>query len=257
MHKYFLVLLLLSPALTARAQQVVSEKDFLLGKFDYRTLPHFVKVDKEFSTRTVYLNGVVYNAFLEMHREAKLEGINLKIVSGTRNFFEQKKIWEKKWEALDSLSPEERARTILEYSAMPATSRHHWGTDIDINNLENSYFEEGRGKAEYQWLVKNASKFGFYQVYTSQDTGRTGYREEKWHWSYMPLAANYLQQYNELVDYCEISGFEGGELAEEAVMIQNYVNGIAPHLHRALPLSILPKGIVYVNEVGKSALNSD
>ena len=33
-----------------------------------------------------------------MHAAAKKDGINLQIVSGTRNFEEQKGIWERKWE---------------------------------------------------------------------------------------------------------------------------------------------------------------
>lgn len=244
MNRYFLILVLLLSAFSVKAQLALPEKDFLLGKFNYRTAPDFVKVDKMYSSKAVYLNSVVYEAFKEMHRQAKVEGIDLKIISGTRNFSEQKTIWERKWRALDSLTPGIKALTILEYSAMPATSRHHWGTDIDLNNIENSYFEEGRGKAEYDWLMKNAAKFGFHQVYTSQNSGRTGYKEEKWHWSYMPLAAKYLRQYNNLIDYCEISGFEGSELAKDAAMIPNYVNGIPGHLQSPLPLSIIPKGIV-------------
>ncbi|WP_084625678.1 M15 family metallopeptidase [Salinimicrobium xinjiangense] len=248
MNRSFFVFLLLLPLFTSSAQQTVSDLDFLLGKYDYRTASNFVKVDKNYAAKSIYLNEVVYAAFKEMHLQAKQEGVELKIVSGTRNFNEQKAIWERKWRALDNMVSLAKVNLILEYSSMPATSRHHWGTDIDINNLENSYFEEGRGRAEYEWLVKNAPKFGFYQVYTAQDSGRTGYREEKWHWSYMPLAAKYLQNFNELVDYCEITGFEGSELAEEAGMIPNYVNGIHRELHSPLPLSILPKGIVYLQD---------
>lgn len=244
MKKSFLILLILLSTFPAWSQQPVSEKDFLVGKFNYRTAPDFSKVDKKYSTKPVYLNEVVYKAFKEMHRQAQSEGIELKIVSGTRSFDEQKILWEKKWQRLDSLAPVEKAKAILEYSAMPGTSRHHWGTDVDLNNLENCYFEEGRGKAEYDWLLKNAGKFGFYQVYTAQHTGRTGYKEEKWHWSYMPLAAKFLQRYNELVGYAEIASFEGSELAEETAMIPDYVNGISGNLQSPLPLSILPKGIV-------------
>lgn len=230
---------------SALAQEQAISKDVLLGKLDYRKSATFEKVDQKYSEKPVYLNKVVYAAFKDMHQEAKKAGINLTILSGTRNFEEQKAIWERKWRLLDSLLPVERAKTILAFSAMPATSRHHWGTDVDLNYLENSYFEEGRGKAVYEWLVSNASRFGFYQVYTSQDTGRTGYREEKWHWSYLPLASRFLAFYNMQIDYCEIGGFEGSELAKETNMISHYVNGIPEHLQNPLPIAILPKGIVF------------
>ena len=98
---------------------------------------------------------------------------------------------------------------------MPTTSRHHWGTDIDLNSLSNSYFEQGKGKKEYEWLIENANKYGFYQVYTSKENGRTGYNLEKWHWSYLPLASEYLKFYNANITYKDISGFKGSEYSEE------------------------------------------
>lgn len=202
-------------------------KEFLLGKTAYQEVKDFVKVDPEHASRKMYLNRETYAAFVEMWKAAKTDGVQLKIVSGARNFEHQKAIWERKWKANEELEPLSRSQKILEFSSMPATSRHHWGTDIDLNNLENSYFEKGRGKAEYDWLVKNASQFGFFQVYTSKQSGRTGYSEEKWHWSYLPLAKLYLQAYNDIVKYEDISGFEGSYLAEAQEMIGIYVNGIS------------------------------
>jgi hypothetical protein len=110
---------------------------------------------------------------------------------------------------------------------MPSTSRHHWGTDIDLNSLSNSYFESGKGKKEYKWLVENANNYGFYQVYTEKSSRRTGYNLERWHWSYMPLSIKYLAFYNNQVDYSDISRFDGSELAEALNIIPNYVNGIS------------------------------
>ena len=221
------------------AQTSSISKNFLLGKTNYRVNSDFVKVKSEHSSRPVYLNKEAYAAFIEMFEAAKNEGIALKIVSGTRSFEEQKAIWEKKWENLCDLEPQERTAKILEFSSMPATSRHHWGTDVDLNNLENEYFESGKGKAEYKWLVSNANNFGFYQVYSSKVNGRTGYSEEKWHWSYVPLADIYLRFYNETIDYADISDFKGAELADDYQMITDYVNGISSILSSASALAIL------------------
>jgi D-alanyl-D-alanine carboxypeptidase len=228
--KYFYVnLTFLLFSLNLAAQNPSEEKiskEFLLGKTAY-TESDFVKVDSKHASRNMYLNRETYAAFKKMFTAAKADGIQLKIVSGARSFEHQKAIWDRKWKANEDLEPLCRSQKILEFSSMPATSRHHWGTDIDLNNLENSYFEEGSGKAEYEWLVKNASRFGFFQVYTSKDSGRTGYSEEKWHWSYLPLARHYLQAYNEMVSYKDIAGFEGAHLAEVQEMIAVYVNGIS------------------------------
>lgn len=203
------------------------DKNFILGKFDYKTDTTFIELNANHSSKSIYLNKEVYDEFKKMHNAAKTDGIKLIVISGTRNFYEQKSIWERKWNQYNTLKPLERAKKILEYSSMPSTSRHHWGTDMDLNNLNNSYFEQGTGKKEYEWLTINANKFGFYQVYTSKDNGRTGYNLEKWHWSYLPLASGYLNYYDDNISYSDISDFKGSELAEEAKMIADYVNGIS------------------------------
>ncbi|CDF78996.1 D-alanyl-D-alanine carboxypeptidase [Formosa agariphila KMM 3901] len=176
----------------------------------------------------------VYEAFLKMRTAAEAQGIQFKLISGTRNFTYQKSIWDRKWKKYENLTPIERAKKILKYSSMPSTSRHHWGTDFDLNHLTNSYFESGQGLKAYNWLQKHANTFGFYQVYTSKDGGRTGYNEEKWHWSYLPLASQYLTFYNETITNTDIIGFEGFEFASSLDMICNYVNGISPESLRFL-----------------------
>ena len=105
----------------------------------------------------MYLEKQTAVSFKKMKSAAEKDGINLIIVSGARNYYSQKSIWERKFKNNQSrgLNPLENARKILRYSSMPSTSRHHWGTDIDINSLEPSYFESGRGKREYDWLCKS------------------------------------------------------------------------------------------------------
>ncbi len=207
--------------------QLKLTKELVLGKFDYKTDSTFIKVNSNHSAKEIYLKKQVYNAFLDMYDVANNDGITLKIISGTRNFYEQKAIWERKWKKYNNLAPKQRALKILEFSSMPTTSRHHWGTDIDLNSLSNSYFSNGKGQKEYEWLKANALNFGFYQVYTIKDSGRTGYNLEKWHWSYLPLASHYLEYYNANILQNDINGFKGSELAKDLNIIETYVNGIA------------------------------
>ncbi len=203
-------------------------KAYVLGKFDYTEHPGFIKIPKELSSKKMYLRKDVFEMFQKMANAAKKDGITLKIISATRNFSHQKRIWDYKWnEKYKKYSPLKRVKKILEYTSMPSTSRHHWGTDIDINNLECAYFLKGKGKDEYTWLCNHAHTFGFYQVYTSKKNGRTGYNEEKWHWSYVPLSHLYLQYYNQYVTYQDITGFQGAVFAIQIDMITNYVNGVS------------------------------
>lgn len=230
-----------STAITARAVQEQTDSlqlnittDFVTGQFSPADQKDFVKVDARYTNRSMYLHKKTYQAFKAMADSARKDGITFTIISGTRNFSDQKSIWERKWEASDASTDLAKAKGILEYSSMPMTSRHHWGTDIDLNDLNNSYFESGQGKKEYEWLKKHANDFGFYQPYTDKSLhGRTGYNEEKWHWSYLPLASRYLEYYNRHITNKDISGFKGSELAAEIDMVTNYVNGISQKIKQA------------------------
>ena len=204
------------------------EINHLLGKFDYKKDSNFIFVESKHASKSMYLRKETYSKFIEMYDAAKKEGVTLTIISGTRNFYEQKDIWNRKWAknivSMDSIAA---AKKILLYSSMPSTSRHHWGTDMDLIDLNNSYFNTGSGLKAYKWLSENASKYGFCQVYDDKKiTKRTGYELEKWHWSYMPLSSKYLNRYNELINYSMINGFAGSNLAKKLNSIELYVKGI-------------------------------
>lgn len=208
--------------------QIDTSTDFVTGQFDFTKREDFIQVDSQYANKTIYLHKKTYEAFKAMADSAQEDGVSFTIISGTRNYADQKSIWERKWRASDSTDALGKANGILEFSSMPMTSRHHWGTDIDLNNLNNSYFESGQGKKEYKWLKAHANDFGFYQPYTDKSkNGRTGYNEEKWHWSYMPLADKYLQYYNRHLTNSDIQGFKGSDQAAKIDMVKNYVNGLS------------------------------
>ncbi len=219
--------------------EIKVDENYLLGMFDPATHADFVAIKQEHTTKSsAYLRKDTYTAFVAMHEAAKKEGITLTIVSATRNFSAQKGIWESKWTGGTKVSGMdlsqsikdtiERAKYILLYSSMPGTSRHHWGTDIDINNLNDDYFLSGQGKKEYEWLTLHAAEYGFCQPYSKKGTDReTGYEEEKWHWSYMPVSGQLIKQYEALVTYDKIKGFKGSGTGKVIDVIKNYVLGIA------------------------------
>ncbi len=237
MIKFFLSVSFILMISFANGQPV--DKNYLLGKFDPASHPAFSKLKDEHtqgSARAGYLRKETYEAFVNMSDAAKKEGVDLIIISATRNFESQKRIWENKWEGRTKVEgknlttvkdPKERARLILLYSSMPGTSRHHWGTDMDLNSLENNFFESGDGLKIYQWLVAHAAKYGFCQPYTSKADGkRTGYEEEKWHWSYLPLSGKFLEEYKKNISYKDIKGFTGSTVAKNILVIRDYVEGI-------------------------------
>lgn len=209
---------------------VVVSADYLLGKFDPAAHPDFVTVGKPWSDKPgMMLRKEAFEAFKKMYAAAEKDGISLKIISSTRNFERQKEIWEGKWArfATEQPDPKKRALKILEYSSMPGSSRHHWGTDIDLNDLNNRTFEKGGvHQKTYDWLSAHAQEYGFCQPYTA---GRpSGYYEEKWHWSYTPLSKPLLEQYKNSLSDADIGGFKGADTAKEIEIVKNYVLGIAP-----------------------------
>jgi LAS superfamily LD-carboxypeptidase LdcB len=163
--------------------------------------------------------------FLEMREAAKKAGVTLTVVSALRTFDQQKGIWERKWsERTHIADPAARARDIMKVSSMPGTSRHHWGTDVDLNALTNSYFDVEPGRSAYAWLLRNAGQFGFCQVYTA---GRpAGYEEERWHWSYMPIAGPMLEQYQARHATLAPPAFAGSDQREVVGAYDKYVLGI-------------------------------
>lgn len=222
-----------------------TDKNILLGKFEPSSHPDYVAVSSPYTYKQgIYLHKKVYDAFRKMHEAAKNDGINLQIISATRSFDRQKQIWENKWNGITPVEgqnlsrtcpdPVQRASKILSYSSMPGTSRHHWGTDIDINSVVPGYFQKGKGLKEYQWLTENASRFGFCQPYKMKGTERkSGYEDEPWHWSFVSLAIKFTQDYVQTVTYDDLQNFLGSETAPQLDVIKNYVLGIHPDcLHR-------------------------
>lgn len=213
--------------------------DYIMGKFDPEKHVDFIEIPITYADRSGrYMRKDAMEAFIEMFDKAKEDGVDLKIISAVRNFDYQKGIWERKWTGKTLLSGKtnattikneaKRALNILEYSSMPGTSRHHWGTDIDLNNLNNNWFDSGKGKDMYEWLTINASKYGFCQVYTKKGVNRpNGYNEEKWHWSYTPISSLLVEEAKNNLKNTFISGFMGANVAKEINVVDNYVLGIA------------------------------
>ena len=199
---------------------------------------HVVALDAAWCLGDCRLHPLTVQALARLRADAREAGFDLRVVSGFRSFERQAAIWNAKASGLrpvldaaerpiDTSTLDDAALlfAILRWSALPGASRHHWGTDVDLNELENRHFEKG-GKHEktYGWLVTHAHEYGFCQPYTA---GRpSGYHEEKWHWSYMPLSKPFLEQYEKNIRDADIKGFKGAETAAEIGIVKNYVLGI-------------------------------
>jgi LAS superfamily LD-carboxypeptidase LdcB len=234
----------IDPNLSAGDKEKVKsiiDKKYLMGKFDPQKDDRFTTIPAAIS---LYPNNVMYmrkealEKYQQMYEAAAKEGIVLKILSATRPFDVQKAIWERKWTGKQKsngayisadMKEKERALKILEVSSMPSTSRHHWGTDIDINDVELAYWSTATGIKTYNWLVKHAHEYGFCQPYSKMGPERPeGYQEEKWHWSFMPIARELVENYRKQIQDADINGFLGAETAKDIQVVKVYVLGINP-----------------------------
>jgi len=228
-----------------KAEQVrrdAEEKLYLMGKFDPAQRADFILVPEQytiFDVNDMYLRRETFEAFLVMQSAAERDGIELRITSATRNFDSQQKLWNERWsqvtvvekQNINTNNPDDFSvfKKILEYVAVPGTSRHHWGTDVDLNGANLPYFTTETGIREYMWLVKNAGTFGFCQTYRAREFDkRTGYNEEKWHWSYLPLAGIFTQDYKRLIKNEDINGFLGDEYVLGQDLVNQYALNINP-----------------------------
>ena len=155
----------------------------------------------------INLRKAAHDAFIDMKKAAYQDGIDLKIVSSYRSFERQQAIFERKYLAYtqdDGMEPLEAVDKIIEYSTIPGTSRHHWGTDIDITDghhktegdvLVSEKFKAG-GPFETlkNWMDENSFKFDYYLVYTDNPK-RRGFKYEPWHYSYAPLSIPMLSSF--------------------------------------------------------------
>ncbi|WP_299434685.1 M15 family metallopeptidase [uncultured Maribacter sp.] len=172
----------------------------LLEDNDYSILELMGKEDIKVYGKGINLRKEAHDAFLEMKKAAYSAGIDLKVVSSYRNFERQVQIWERKYDNYteeDGMTPIDAIDKIIEYSTIPGTSRHHWGTDVDIvdgyrkveeNVLDPNKFGEGGPYEDFKnWMDANSEKYGFYLVYTDHPK-RKGFKYEPWHYSYAPIS---------------------------------------------------------------------
>jgi LAS superfamily LD-carboxypeptidase LdcB len=161
----------------------------LMGKSDIQLYGKGINLKKE-----------AHDAFVEMKKAAYGDGVDLKIVSSYRSFDRQVGIWERKYlqyTETDGLQPMEAMEKIIEYSTIPGTSRHHWGTEIDVVDGYQKVSEDVLDPDKFgpeapygifkKWMDENANKFGFFLVYTDS-TRRKGFKYEPWHYSYAALS---------------------------------------------------------------------
>ncbi|MBT8187028.1 MAG: M15 family metallopeptidase [Croceitalea sp.] len=221
-------------------QPLSSEPEYtieeLMGKADIALFGEGINLRKE-----------AHDAFVLMKKAAYSAGFDIKMVSSFRDFNHQERIWERKFLKFtedEGMQPLAAIDKIIEYSTIPGTSRHHWGTDIDIIDgyakttgdvlVPEKFGEGGPFEAFKLWLDDNSEKFGFHLVYTDSYF-RRGFKYEPWHYSYAPLSKPMLTQFRsknifKLLQYEQFEGVEHFTTGFLKDYIHNNILDINPDL---------------------------
>ena len=149
----------------------------------YYSLPDKYAPDDIVSMNSQYaypdnsIRSEVYDAFKEMSKAAKADGVTLIVNSSYRDYESQKEIYE-------DYKDKNGIEYADKYAARPNFSEHQTGLSLDIfspgygmKNFENS-------KA-FEWLSSNCYKYGFILRYPKDKDSITGYSYEAWHYRYL------------------------------------------------------------------------
>ena len=168
-----------------------------------------VDIDKKYTTggKSIKLEKTVLEAVIKMLDAMKKDGIdNVTIISAYRTYTYQSNLFEsyiaQETAAHPSWSKEKIREEVLKYSAAPGTSEHQTGLCVDLftDEMEGlyNYGEEttknpwDKGFAEtkaFEWLKKNAHKYGFILRFPENKSNVTGYSYESWHYRYVGVDA--------------------------------------------------------------------
>ena len=178
------------------------------------------------------LESNTLNAFNKMANAALKDGIKIQIDSAFRSYERQVNIWNNKFDRFtnkNNMTEKQTINEILKYSTIPGTSRHHWGTYIDIidgnmpfvnNPLNPEKYKEGNIYFKLKkWMDKNSEQYGFYLVYTN-DPQRKGFNYEPWHYTYKPVSMIFFKNFIKLNfnKVIEESNFKGkNNLTQELI----------------------------------------
>lgn len=166
-----------APEKTEDWMLMLANKTHPVGKYvppELVTLKNNVKVDAR-----------MYPALQKMYDDMRAVGLSPITREGYRTYAQQQEIMQNRIKQhKNEGKTDKQAKALAEaYVAVPGTSEHQLGLAVDINSTN------GQNQSVYNWLAKNAYKYGFIQRYPAGKEKITGYQAEAWHYRYVGVTA--------------------------------------------------------------------
>ncbi|MDO4427302.1 MAG: M15 family metallopeptidase [Moraxella sp.] len=223
-----------SPAPDTASPQFSLPKHTLSEVHGFGEYSHLTVLPSQYTQKNEFIHQNTYEPLIALLEAAKKDGVSLKVISAYRSYHHQKQIWEDKWGSSDEADLK-KAAEILRWSSYPGTSRHHWGTDVDLNSVSFSYWNSRQGKRTHAWLTANAPHFGFCQTYAQGRTG--GYQDEPWHWSHLPTA----NHYQEKISTADALDVILAQTVKGAAAVRTMKDTLSNHIQSISPCSPTPQ----------------
>ena len=176
-----------------KPSKLLNSNLILVNKYNYLTedyIPeNLEEISIEYARSGMQLVSEAKEAFETLSQEAKKDGMTIIAMSSYRSYYYQVNLYNNyvKSDGKDAADT---------YSARPGFSEHQTGLAVDIYNKELPYtsFEETK---EFEWMQKNAYKYGFILRFPKDKVNITGYQYEAWHYRYVgKKAAKYIHDHN-------------------------------------------------------------
>lgn len=153
----------------------------LVNKFNYldsNYIPENLELlDNSYAKSGIYLVKEAKDNIERLISDAKNDGMNIRVISAYRSYSYQENLY-------NNYVKNDGVENADTYSARPGYSEHQTGLVVDItrafddfNNFENTN--------EYNWMLENASNYGFILRYPKDKEDITTYSFEAWHYRYV------------------------------------------------------------------------
>ena len=190
---------------------LLANKSYPLGE-DYEPADLVALTCPISGDKSVYLEPRAAEALYAMLAEMQEDSVtDIKVTSGYRSYAYQQQLYQSYLKAeksritpeayayfgadyikeaytdkgLTKLSAEDAVKVVLSYSAAPGTSEHQSGLCVDFVTSDAGLDRSFENTEAFDWLSRNAYRFGFILRYPESKTAVTGYSYEPWHFRFV------------------------------------------------------------------------
>ena len=153
----------------------------LVNKFNYLGsdyIPNNLELlDNSYAKSGIYLVKEAKDNIERLISDAKEDGMNIRVISAYRSYTYQENLY-------NNYVKNDGVENADTYSARPGYSEHQTGLVVDVTKAYDN-FNNFENTDEYNWMLENASNYGFILRYPKDKENITTYSFEAWHYRYV------------------------------------------------------------------------